>query len=44
MKKGNSLEKCQKQNNKFPADLVTFTEKVLNRKLYFCAVIKNSFY
>ena len=24
----------------FPADLVTFTEKIINRKLHFCAVLK----
>ena len=26
-------------NPQFPADLVTFTEEILNRKLHFCALI-----
>ena len=25
--------------NKFPADLITFSEEILNGKLHFCAVL-----
>ena len=28
-------------NAQFPADLVTFTEEILNEKLHFCAVLQH---
>ena len=40
----NFFSKCDQMRPNFPADLVTFTEKILNEKLHFlCSVISNGF-
>ena len=40
----NFFSKCDQMRPNFPADLVTFTEKILNEKLHFLSsVISNGF-